>query len=1020
MTLRRKATLGLAAAIAAMCATAPSAFADTDPAGCTPTIEFDPDIPTWSEVNGDSLAGTNATGTASRHLTQDLYDYQQAIVAATADHPRVKVIEKTIGETVLGTFDVPGQQRELKYVVVGTPENIDNLDEGRDDAAFWSGVVSGRVPASDALQQVRNRPAFAWATATPHGNEPVAGEALMRQLYELVARLDCANARRLANLDVFIDPARNPDGRDNNSRLTAWGYDPNRDFGTRNQPENRQFMPEITKYPGLFFIDAHQQTSGYFFPPNQDPVHHEISNFALDMINNKVGPALQRKFNDQSSAYRNYNTYDLFAPVFGDTVPSLIMGGGGMTYEKGASEGYGKQIYDHYLAIDETINVASDKKVELLTNWIAQWQEAINQGQSCQLQENKIVSPVNLGTIAQPNESVCGYFYKPGEHSGDVATLVDEMVSTGVQVYRLNQAVTSEQAHVFGTPKGARQTETLPAGTLWIPLAQPMKHWIQAVLGEDPFIPFTYYYDVVSWSYNLNRVGAGAGMLTQQMPSNVAMSQIDAANFGSAPNSEQPVYAFNTDSMQSLAMVTELLEKDVTVYRGKTAFDHAGQRFHTGAALVDGASLAAAGVNIAQLAADRDTPVFGLPNYPVARFAMAKPKIGIYTGVATEPSNPLRPGAGTGHCAGNAYCSALFVLTQKDRVPASMVHPVTPTDLNEGDLVNEGYTAFVNHSAIITGGLSQTAIQTFVNGGGRYVGTLAGGTTTARNAGMTTLNTNAMTTTGCGSTTVITSTTCFGTPGSTFIGEFALTDPVAWGHDRGGFVYRDASSNPAYDPNTMAGNPSATPAIPAATASISYGAQPKALGFERNAATGDARLANRPAVVRQPFGSGVAVLIGFDPFFRAWHEGSERIVLNSILYPTGTEIAAPPAARRAVEAAPTSPAALARALEPRSEPIAKADLAAVANRPVNADPDTSRDVWIEVGRSDRTALRKAVRKAKVPRAIRRRARFVVTRTKAVYYVRRGAESGGHRPHWAGRIVGALRTYRVKPTGGKLG
>ena len=124
-------------------------------------------------------------------------------------------------------------------------------------------------------------------------------------------------------------------------------------------------VPEINKYPGVFFIDAHQQGSGYFFPPNEDPVHHEISDFSLDFIQNGIGPALQRAFNDQSAQYQNYNSYDMFTPEYGDTVPSLIMGAAGMTYEKGSNEVYGKQVYDHYLAIDTTLNVTSDDKVSI-------------------------------------------------------------------------------------------------------------------------------------------------------------------------------------------------------------------------------------------------------------------------------------------------------------------------------------------------------------------------------------------------------------------------------------------------------------------------------------------------------------------------------------------------------------------------------------------------------------------------------------------------------------------------------
>ena len=122
-------------------------------------------------------------------------------------------------------------------------------------------------------------------------------------------------------------------------------------------------MPEINKYPGLFFIDAHQNSGSYFFPPNEDPVHHEISHFALDFIQNRIGPAIQQKFNDQSINYRNYFQYDLFTPEYGDTVPALLMGAAGMTFEQPTGDAYGRQIYQHFLAIDTTVNVTSRDKV---------------------------------------------------------------------------------------------------------------------------------------------------------------------------------------------------------------------------------------------------------------------------------------------------------------------------------------------------------------------------------------------------------------------------------------------------------------------------------------------------------------------------------------------------------------------------------------------------------------------------------------------------------------------------------
>ena len=49
-------------------------------------------------------------------------------------------------------------------------------------------------------------------------------------------------------------------------------------------------------------------------------------------------------------------------------------------------------------------------------------------------------------------------------------------------------------------------------------------------------------------------------------------------------------------------------------------------------------------------------------------------------------------------------------------------------------------------------------------------------------------------------------------------------------------------------------------------------------------------LPGRPAVVNQPFGAGHAILIGFDPWYRAWTLEEERLVLNGVLYPTGSAI----------------------------------------------------------------------------------------------------------------------------------
>jgi hypothetical protein len=1016
----RRARALVTAAVAVVAAAALPGVATA--ADCTSSLSYDPNVPTWDQFFSahpeygaiQPFASGGPGRSTGKNTTANLDRYFDEVMTKVNTSPgtkdRVAIVKKYLGKSELGNRGVDG--RDIAFWVIGTKANIDKLDTPGGDAEFWAGVRAGTVSEADGLAGAATRPTFGWVTATPHGNEPAAGEAISRELYELAARLDCENLNRLRAMDTFLMPVRNPDGRDNNVRTTAWAFDPNRDFGTRNQVENDIFIPEMNKYPGVFFIDAHQQTTGYFFPPNEDPVHHEISQFSLDFIQNTIGPKLQQVFNDQSSQYQNYNSYDMFTPEYGDTVPSLIMGAAGMTYEKGTDESYSKQVYDHYLAIDTTINLTAQDKVNIQKKWVAQWQQAVDQGAACELQPNKLVSPLHdtIQTIVPEGgqDAVCGYFYKPSEHTGDVAALLKNLTEVGVHVYKFASDVTLPGVRQFG--KNAA-SETLPAGTLYIPMAQPMKHWIQAVLGEDPFIPYNYYYDVVDWSYSTQRGLAGDGWLTQNPPATVTASMVPVTNvdLSSYPATQSDVYAFDTDSMQSLALVAELLDKGVTVFRGEAPFDANGVHYASGAALVQASTLAPAGADLKTMAHDRNVQVTGLANYPVAHKVLAKPKIGLYTGSATIPTNPINQSGPnvtgtTGQCTSTVFCQAYFTLTQKDKLPTSMVVPVTTADLQGGALASGGFTALINPTASIatTDTQSLSAIAAFVNAGGIYVGNLAGGTTTARNAGITTLNTSAI--------------SGLNTPGTTFDATFDTTNPVAWGFDEGGWIYRDASGDPTFDATTLAGNGTT---IPAATAVVSYAGSAasgglRAYGYQVNA-LGAGKLDGRPAVVDQPLGSGHAVMIGFDPFFRAWKEQDERIVLNAVLYPLGASLAASRSA-----ATPTA-SQLAAATEPVAEPLAKAKLPKVAASSEAVKVSTiDRDVRIAVKAKDLGALRKAVKAAKLPASAKRKVRYAKAKG-TVTFVVKGVRPLGtdHHPLWIGRVMHQLSKQRVKPLSAQL-
>ena len=139
-------------------------------------------------------------------------------------------------------------------------------------------------------------PAIVWVTANVHGGEKSGTDAALKTLYELAAGLSCEVQQRNDNLITIIVPTQNPDGRDASRRQNEYGFDLNRDWFARTQQETDGKLELMRKYPPQVFVDAHEMGGRqYFFPPNADPIHHEIAGEAVDWIN-RIGEANKAGF----------------------------------------------------------------------------------------------------------------------------------------------------------------------------------------------------------------------------------------------------------------------------------------------------------------------------------------------------------------------------------------------------------------------------------------------------------------------------------------------------------------------------------------------------------------------------------------------------------------------------------------------------------------------------------------------------------------------------------------------------
>ncbi|TDC85227.1 M14 family zinc carboxypeptidase [Actinomadura sp. 7K507] len=486
------ASLALPASLAAPAAArSPGAPA----AGCDPT-QTEPvyrgDVPSPEKVLGFELGERQVSAAES-----DRY-----LETVAAESERV----------VSGTLATSAQGRPLKYAIAGRPGLMSKagLAKVRREAGL---LRDPRTPDALAKRITRRGVPILWVSGNVHGNEPSGTDAALRVLRDLGDREDCAARTILDSALVVVLPTQNPDGREAGTRQNVYGFDMNRDWFARTQPETDGKLAMLNQYPPALYIDAHEMGgTSYFFPPNADPVYHETPEQAIGWINDVYGAAMAAEFTRRGIDFFNRDVYDLFYQGYGDSVPTSAFHAAGMTFEKGNASPYPDKVQEQYLTQWVTLSEAARNRHRLLTEWRQMTVDAYEQGKAGKLEPNQVYNPPNEVERQVPDRRVRSYFLRNDDPAkrAEVRTVVRRLQRMGVRVERLVRPLTVPDFKPYG--RSAART-TLPAGTYWISMAQGQKHWIQAMLGEDSYTPFPYFYDVTAWSLPLlaNVAGGSSG-----------------------------------------------------------------------------------------------------------------------------------------------------------------------------------------------------------------------------------------------------------------------------------------------------------------------------------------------------------------------------------------------------------------------------------------------------------------------------------------------------------------------------
>lgn len=766
------------------------------------------DVPTAREVIGIDLGERDVTAAES-----DAY---------------LRAVSKASPRVVDGVLATSHQGRPLRYAIVGKPGNVTPKGLARVRAAAQALRDPSTTPAH-AGQLADDAPAILWVAGNVHGNEESGADASLRVLYEIADRDDCAARTMLENAVVVILPMQNPDGREADDRRNAYGFDMNRDWFARTQPETDGKVELLRRYPGVLFIDSHEMgRSSYFFPPNADPMYHEITDESVTWINDTYGAAMAARFTHDDIPFFNRDIYDLFYMGYGDTVPSTGFISAGMTFEKASGDPATRRVYEQYVAIWTSLGAAAADKDAILADWHDAWVEALRQGQAGELEPNKIVNPGNEVITPVPTDPVRHYFLRADDpdKQREVTEIVRRLQRMDVDVSRLTAPLTVPDYTPYG--RAAREA-TLPAGTYWVPMAQMQKHWVQAMLHEDTYVPFPYFYDVTAWSQPLlfNVDGGRSGATLQPQASEVPL--LDAPPSPAVPADAPTVAVFRMSStasaVESSGWLHWLLEQDWGV----------------------------------------------------------------------DPVD------------------------------------VTASDIASGGLASVDVLVVPNGSVSAAesalGPAGQSALADWVRGGGRYVG-LRGGTTLASRLGLTTATLSAPTS---------------DVPGSLLRVLVDESSPLATGVGPTAYNFYE------YDQVMTPSDPS--------TAPIRYPAADSDDWFTSGFVSGAEELAGTAAVVDEPAGDGRVVLFAGDPNFRAFTDGTQKVLFNAMFGPDPSGVQTTAAPTRASSQVAASAGDVADDLVVSVRPGAAGTVSALFDR-YGASPEVTRSpgkVTYRVDLGNRTA-----------------------------------------------------------------
>jgi hypothetical protein len=819
------------------------------------TERYAEDVPRPEDVIGH-VVGTRHTRPAQ------VVDYFEAVAGAS---DRVQL--RSHGRTHEG--------RELIHAVVTSAENQGRLADIR-----TATVQTTRSPGNVSDADLQDRPAVALMAYSIHGDEASGTEAAMLLLYHLAAGEGPDVRATLDEVVTLIDPLLNPDGRDRfvdwvngnrgavatadeqdrehtqpwpTGRTNHYWFDLNRDWLPVQHPSSQGRIDYFHDWKPQFLTDFHEMGSEatYFFQPGVPGRTNPNTPARNQALTADIAEYHADYLEQVGSLYYTREIFDDFYYGKGSTYPD-VNGSVGILFEQASSRAlkattdkgvvtYGETVRNQFMTSLSTLKGVVENRMDLLTyqrDFFANRAEALD----------------DVDTRA--------YVVDRADHRTRAQELAQVLRRHDVRLYELGRDVRANG-------------ESFAAGDGYVvPLDQPQGRFVKAVMERTSSYPDSIFYDVSTWTLPL---AFGVDYAALERTSGLRGEELtDVSYDGGAVEGGPSDYAYVVPWNRYFAprAVQRLHANDVrprVMTKPFTAEVNGGtESFGRGSIVVQvqqrGVSADTVQAVVRRIAEQDHVTVHAVdrgltPEGPdlggASSEILDRPKVALLTGT----SDSAGYGAGP-YNAGEVW----HLLNERMRVPVSLL------DIDRvGEVDLDTYNTIVLAGGSY-GGLPPEAVTEWVRDGGTLIG-IQDGTQWPVEQGLVDLEERTLDVDSLLQDTPYAGLSdaygAQGIGGSIFEVTLDPTHPVAFGYNASVPVFHSGTT--FYDPSTE----------PGASVGV-YADDPRLSGYVSDERLDQLRGA--AALEAHEAGEGQVILFAFNPNFRAFWYGTNRLFLNAVFF----------------------------------------------------------------------------------------------------------------------------------------